>query len=224
MKTRTHPRNHWDIFRDRQRAEVAGAVIALVSQKGAPVTIAEIAERAGMSRRTFYKHFPSLGAAMLHTQTVVIDRIRAHADRSVPDGLNGRERLLASFQALVDLNCRQPQLMQFFSYFDFGFRHHGLTAEQHNELEELAAGQLHLPLDNIRAGQQDGSIRPDLDPETTAIAISNALVGVVQRLQVMDEYTDGRDPAAQRLAAFELQAWRIYLTPRWRAEAAPGSR
>lgn len=217
METQAESRKHWDVFRDQQRAEVAQAVIALVAETDAPITIAEIADRAGMSRRTFYKHFPTLGAAMVHTHRVVIARILTYTEHPRHDDLNGLDRLIAGFQSLFDATQENPELIRFLSYFDFTFRRHGLTPEQRSEFGELYAGQLLLPIDLLHEGQRDGSIRPDLDARITAIAIGNATIGVLQRLQIMDEYTNGRDETAQRLLDLELDAWRSYLArPRHR--------
>ncbi|WP_040831274.1 TetR/AcrR family transcriptional regulator [Nocardia jiangxiensis] len=211
METPADTRKHWDVFRDRQRAEVAEATIALVAETDAPVTISEIADRAGMSRRTFYKHFPTLGAAMVHTHSVVVDRIRAHAERAQHRDLNGLGRLIAGCRSLFDAGKEHPEFIRFLSYFDFTFRRHGLTPEQLAEFGELYAGELLLPIELLHVGQRDGSIRTDLDARSTAIALGNATIGVLQRLQIMDEYTNGRDEAAQALFDLELEAWRTYL-------------
>ncbi|WP_327099084.1 TetR/AcrR family transcriptional regulator [Nocardia vinacea] len=211
MQTPADPRKYWDIFRDQQRAEVAEATIALVAETDAPVTIAEIADRAGMSRRTFYKHFPTLGAAMVHTHSVVVGRLRAHAERGQSDHINGLDRLIAGCRSLFDASKEHPELIRFLSYFDFAFRRHGLTPEQRAEFSKLYTGELLLPMDLLHEGRRDGSIQADIDARTTAIALGNATIGILQRLQIMDEYTNGRDEAAQRLFDLELEAWRTYL-------------
>lgn len=214
MESRAETRTYWDVFRDQQRAEVAEAVIALVAETDAPVTIAEIADRAGMSRRTFYKHFPTLGAAMVHTHRVVVHRLLTGTEHARNADLNGLERLIAGCRSLFDVGKESPELIRFLSYFDFAFRRHGLGPEPRAEFGALYAGQLLLPIELLREGQHDGSIRTDIDARTTAIALGNATMGVLQRLQIMDEYTNGRDETAQQLFGLELAAWRAYLTCR----------
>ncbi|UGQ12091.1 TetR/AcrR family transcriptional regulator [Yinghuangia sp. ASG 101] len=212
MEVRADTRNYWDVFRDRQRTGVAQAVIALVSEVEAPLTIAEIADRAGMSRRTFYKHFPTLGSAMVHTHRVVIEQILTHTQHTQQADLNGLDRLLAGFRALFDIAKERPELIRFLSYFDFTFRRHGLTSEQRAEFGARQTGHIvQLPMQALQEGQADGTIRSDLDVRTTVVAMGNSVVGILQRLQIMDEYTNGHDETAQRLFDLELEAWRTYL-------------
>jgi AcrR family transcriptional regulator len=202
---------YWDVFRDQQRAEVAHAVIALVAETDAPVTISDIADRAGMSRRTFYKHFPTLGAAMVHTHRTVIDRILGPAEHAQDKGLNGLDRLIAGCHALFAVSREQPELIRFLSYFDFTFRRHGLTDEQRAEFGKLYADRVLLPIELLHQGRRDGSIRTDIDADAAAIALGNAVMGVLQRLQIMDEYTSGQDETAANLFGLEIEAWRTYL-------------
>ncbi|CAO5226642.1 hypothetical protein FAGKG844_1060003 [Frankia sp. AgKG'84/4] len=67
------PEGQWDEFRQSQRELIADAVIRAASQApGVPIDVTLVASTAGMSRKTFYKYFDSLGDAVLFTQTAVL--------------------------------------------------------------------------------------------------------------------------------------------------------
>ncbi|UGQ11702.1 hypothetical protein LO772_33875 [Yinghuangia sp. ASG 101] len=148
----------------------------------------------------------------MRTHRFVIERIRASGQGAQHDGLNGPDSLFAGFRALSDLVGEQPELIRFLGYFDCTFRRRGLTPEQRAELGEPHQ-MVVLPVELLRQGQRDGSVRTDADATTAAVAVGNAAFGILQRLQATDEYTTGRDEAAQRLFDLEPDVWRGYLSP-----------
>ena len=63
----------------------------------------------------------------------------------------------------------------------------------------------------FRAGQDDGSIRSDLEPEVTVGAMSSAVIGLVQRqIAITSSAPDPR--ALLDMTALEIAAWRAFLS------------
>lgn len=212
----TSPR--WETLRDQQEAAVAGAIIAIVAEDPSRLTVAEVAQRAEISRQTFYKQFVTLEAAVATTQGRVIAVLGSRIGETLaatPPAANGLERLLQIQEAAFEIFTADPEMLRFTSFYDFSFRVHRMSEadrEQH-PLAPSPEGDAGL-YDLIRAGQRDGSIDPTLPVEATWRALSTSMLGVIQRLQIQDDWTDGRDEAARETFATMLAVWRRTLAGR----------
>lgn len=204
----------WERFRDAQRAGIAAAIIELVNEQDSVITIAQIADRAGVSRPTFYKYFPTLGAAMLYVHRHVIDTIGKHGRQSPADeDLDGLTQFLQQMGTIAALVRDRPDLIRFTSYFDFTFRRHGLTDDERRALHELEGTLMRFARELFRKGQQDGSIRPELDIAHMVEVIGANILGLAQRALVTADDPSARDIDIERHFATALDAWRAYLTP-----------
>ncbi|MGN9837181.1 TetR/AcrR family transcriptional regulator [Nonomuraea sp. H19] len=214
MPTTQLANESWERFRDAQRAGIAAAIIELVNEQDSVITIAQIADRAGVSRPTFYKYFPTLGAAMLHVHRQVIDTIAEHGQQSPSEeDLDGLTQFLQRMSALASLARVRPDLIRFTSYFDFTFRRHGLTDDEHRALQELEVALMEIARESFRKGQQDGSIRPELDIPHMVEVIGASILGLAQRALVTADDPSAREIDIERHFATALDAWRAYLTP-----------
>ncbi|MEI5672668.1 MULTISPECIES: TetR/AcrR family transcriptional regulator [unclassified Nocardioides] len=205
----------WEALRGEQEAAVAAAIIAVVAEDPSGLSVAEVAQRAGISRQTFYKQFTSLEAAVAVTQQrVVTDLGRRIAEdlASGPPPTDGLERLLRIFEASFEIFAADPATLRFTSFYDFSFRVHRMSAADREEhpLAPPADGEGGMH-DLLRAGQLDGSIDPSLPVETTWRALSTSMLGVIQRLQIQDDWTDGRDSAARATYAAMIAVWKKTL-------------
>src|ERR1700712_909043 len=148
----------WSPLRDQQRSAVVAAVIQTIAE-GASLTVADLADRANMSRPTFYKYFPTLGSALLHTHQVVLSGMESHiADRMPAPSLPAAERLVATFDISFDYLREHIDVLRFFSFFDFTFRRFGLTEEERTELGRIVAESGDQTQSLFVEGQTDGSI------------------------------------------------------------------
>ncbi|UUU28469.1 TetR/AcrR family transcriptional regulator [Streptomyces sp. CA-210063] len=204
----------WERFRDTQRAGIVAAIIELVNEQDSVITIAQIADRAGVSRPTFYKYFPTLGAAMLHVHRQVIDTIAEHGRQSpAEEDLDGRTQVLQRMATFASLASVRPDLIRFSSYFDYTFRRHGLTDDELRALHEREAFLMEIARESFRKGQQDGSIRPELDIPQTVEVIGESILGLAQRALVTADGPSAREIDIEQHLAMALDAWRAYLTP-----------
>jgi AcrR family transcriptional regulator len=204
----------WAPVRDSQKNAVVAAILASVD-RGDAVTIADLAEHAGMSRPTFYKYFPTLGAAMLHTHRTLLAAMQQYVSEHLPDSSRpALDRLLASFDLSFEYTREHREVLRFFSFFDFSFRRFGLSVEEHEELARIVADSGDHTQDLLIEGQSDGSIHPDLPIEQTVMAVSGSVLGLAQRLLIQDEYaSDDDDERARAAHALVLDAWRVKLRP-----------
>ena len=210
MTTRT---DRWDEFRDQQRNDIVKAVIAAVANAdGEALNVTEVVDVAGISRKTFYKYFESLSAALLYAQDQVQQQITALAGDSVAAGANGRERFLGMLSYVATVSRQNPELIRFTNYFDHTFRGEGLSAGRRLQRDEQADDGGEAIAEAFRDGQADGSIRPELDSATNIFATGNSIIGLVQRFQVVGR----RDDPELMQASIDLlvDVWRDHLTPR----------
>jgi AcrR family transcriptional regulator len=147
-----------------------GAAAALFVERGyEDTTMADIAERAGTSRRTAFNHFPSKGdIPMLWTRRmadVAVDVIARSAGDPAP------ERIRAYFGLISRLVEAEPELTRQMML--------GWTAAtgpiryESQLLADLA------PL--LREGQERGQVGPAIDVAEAARTLSDVYMGVVFR-------------------------------------------
>jgi len=207
----------WEALREAQEAAVAAAVIAIVADDPANLNVAAIAERAGISRQTFYKQFDSLELAVVTTHRRVVHELPTRIGQRMEVGVlpaNGLERLLRIFEAFFEVYTDDPALLRFTTYYDFSFRVHRMSAadrETHPLVPPSYSGGGAM-YDMFRAGQRDGSIDPRLEVERTMRALTTSLLGVIQRLQIQDDWTDGRDQAARETYTAMIEFWGATLS------------
>lgn len=196
-----------DAFRERQRADIAGALIELVTSSGfAAVNVTDLARAAGMSRKTFYKYFPSIEAALVYTQKMVLTKMRTAVE---PRQESGKDRFLRQLRGVTDFTLEHPEQMIFMSFFDFAVKER-ISASDREAYEEFT---VHLVDDSVSAflqGQRDGSIDAGLPALETTIASANAVLGLAQRC--LNSPVIGKDKQLiVRLIDAELHAWASVL-------------
>lgn len=146
------------------------AAAALFVERGyEDTTMADIAERAGTSRRTAFNHFPAKGdIPMLWTRRmadVAVDVITESAGDPAP------ERIRAYFRLISELVEAEPELTR---QMMLGWT--AATGPIRYESQLLADL---TPL--LRDGQERGEIRPAVDVGEAARTLSDTYMGVIFR-------------------------------------------
>ena len=174
----------------------------------------DLADRAGITRPTFYKYFPTLGAAVLYTARTLIAQLEEYLEPRLPKGANAREQLLARFDLSFEYARSHPEITRFFSYYDFSFREQGLSGDEDAERASIShvAGDPFFEL--FKAGQQEGSIDPALPPDITYLALVTSMTGTGQRLLIEDTWTTGSDRRAKGVHKSLITMWRQALSPK----------
>src|ERR1700733_14909378 len=85
------------VVREAQRARMLAAMVQAVADKGyARVAVADVIERAGVSRKTFYEQFANKEDCFLAAYDAGVDRLLAAIDETVkapaPDWLGAARR------------------------------------------------------------------------------------------------------------------------------------
>ncbi|GAA2987165.1 TetR/AcrR family transcriptional regulator [Streptomyces fulvorobeus] len=149
---------------DRSRRAIHDAALALIAEAGyGRTTIEGIAARAGVGKQTIYRWWPSKAAVLLEAFTDLAERAAEAAGepRGLPDTGDLAADLKRVLRATVD-ELNDP-------VFEGPTR--ALTAEGivDPELgaqfaEKLLAPQVQLYVTRLRAAQEAGQLRADIDP------------------------------------------------------------
>jgi AcrR family transcriptional regulator len=196
-----------DAFREQQRAAVAAALIDLVGTSGfAAVNVSDLVRVAGMSRKTFYKYFPSIEAALIYTQKMVLTGMRTEP---APRHRSGLCRFLGQLHGIAELALEHPERMIFLSFFDFAVKG-SISAADREAYEAFTMRLVEESLSAFEQGRRDGSINAGLSATETVLASTNAVFGLAQRC-LNNPVTAKDKRLTGRLITAELRAWEAVL-------------
>ena len=165
--------------RGEKRPLILQAATDVFAEQGfASVTVAEIADRAGIGKGTVYEYFSSkdelLFAVFEWMNEKIFERIRSLLN----EGGTTRERL----QRMLDLGARitREQVEMQAVVLDFWSASRGTKVEERYNQACLTTFRAYrrLVADVIQEGQNTGELRSDVDPEAVAVMVVAAMDGL----------------------------------------------
>ncbi len=173
---------------ERTRREIMNAAVAMFCQSGYDAaSVAEICERAGVSKGAFYHHFPSkqsLFLAILEDWLVGIDAQLAQArqaDEPVPHSIR---RMADTIGAVFQVASGQlPMFMEFMVQASRDQTVWDATIAPYQTYQSQFAQML-------ADGKREGSIREELDVQSAAWVLIAFSVGVLLQGVVLPETAD----------------------------------
>ncbi|MER5198562.1 TetR/AcrR family transcriptional regulator [Streptomyces sp. NPDC002755] len=140
------------------RADVLDAAGALLLDRGmGTFTIEAVAERAGVSKTTIYKWWPSKGALALDGYFHAVESVLAF-----PDSDDLEADLTAQLHAFVRILTETPAGRVIAELIGQAQTDPELSAAL---LERYSGPRRELAVRRMRRAQADGQLRPDVDPE-----------------------------------------------------------
>jgi AcrR family transcriptional regulator len=189
------PRKVYQSHRENQRERILAAAEELFIQNGINgVTLGDIADSARLSRVTLYEYFPDKEEiAWAIFQKVVAEMRDDSRDECFQATGSGYQKLEEFTFYLLRRLETHPEQLRFIAVFNFLYGHAGSAARMRGALEQNWPGYYALPVEWIREGIQDGSVRVDVAAELTAAALFNLAAGMSSRFAllgnvVQDEY------------------------------------
>ncbi|KOT93056.1 MULTISPECIES: TetR/AcrR family transcriptional regulator [Streptomyces] len=157
-------RPHPDATRRSQRSRQAiyDAALALVGEVGYPKTTIEgIAARAGVGKQTIYRWWSSKADVLLEAFLDLGEQAAGQEAYAIPDTGDLAADLKAVLRATVD-ELRDPR----FETPSRALAAEGVVNEQLGRefVAKLLEPSLQLYVDRLRAAQEAGQVRPDIDP------------------------------------------------------------
>ncbi len=96
---------------EMQRSRLLSAAVTAVNEEGyANVTVADITERARVSRRTFYDLFENREACLAALMQDILDGIESEISRAGLEGLSWQQRVRGGLIAILSFLDREPAL------------------------------------------------------------------------------------------------------------------
>jgi len=150
----------------------------------------EIAEAAGINRRTLYRYFPTKEELAFAVEVAVIAKLHLEPELKTMDmeGRNGFEKVSLFFEtvSLVGLE----HLIRYTAEFDSYFR----DEYPSQSLEEDFIARIDPERDSlysfVREGWEDGSIRNDLSPLEIFMFVNQNFLGFFQRLILREKHLE----------------------------------
>lgn len=109
QRLRPGPGNEREEVERNQRELLSAAFVATVAERGyASTRVADVIARAGIPRKTFYRHFDNLHDCALQTLETIVAGTEASMAVALERDGSWDQRLRAYFKALIDLVIAQP--------------------------------------------------------------------------------------------------------------------
>lgn len=198
-------------IRQEQIAQAALSLLATHGLKG--LSVGAVARRIGLVPSAIYRHFKNkeqmLDAALDFIRSKVFENFKAVCEQ-VSDPLDRLERLLLLNVRMIREFQAMPRIV-FSEGFYSGYP--GRKAKAY----AMVRGYLNKVEEIIRQGQQEGRIRPDLDPATVSVMFW----GMLPPVAILWHVSDGRFDVTKQTE----RAWRIFREAIQRAtEIAPSEK
>ncbi|WP_062202269.1 TetR/AcrR family transcriptional regulator [Demequina salsinemoris] len=169
--------------RERRRQELIDAARALFLERGFDqVMIDDIADRCGVTRRTVYRYFATRDHVALAVEIDVLERwgvllgqLGGHWSGTAADRLRAA---FADVEALIDEHADEVRFTQVFDVQLGGSESSELSAQFQDAVLALLAPIVAV----LRLGERDGTLRLADSPEVTASTLTNAYLGLAQRV------------------------------------------
>jgi len=154
--------------RETRRRRILAAARRLAAKEGIENTrMEDVARAAGCTRRTLYAYFQSWDDLFLLVFAEYLTARWQHQTDAMAEADTGLAKLRRWGEAYFDYAQRHPQSLRVQFFWDFrGIHPERLSPEVQAALEEAVEPLVSGMREIFRAGQADGSIKPDLDPDT----------------------------------------------------------
>ncbi len=191
--------------KERRRRELVEAARTLFLERGVDqVLIDDIAVRCGVTRRTVYRYFPTRDHVAFAVEIDVLERwAELLVDLSAGWTGTGSERLsraLRDIEAIVDDHADEVRFTQVFDVQLGGTESRELEERFHEAIRGLLAPLVEV----LRVGEGDQTLRLVASPETTASTLTNAYLGLAQRVYGFGERLSQEQAVEPRQMLTEL--------------------
>lgn len=191
------------IKNERVAAAVAAAAELYLTSGIGEAKMTDIAQQAQIGVASLYRYFGTkqlftvkVGAYIWKTTMMKLEPIYTGEDYLNKTGIAQVEELLNMFHVLMR---EHRPFLRFLSEFDiFVVREH-LAPAQLSEYESCALNMLPVMTAAIRKGIDDGTIRPDVDPNVFYYAVTDSLLSMCEKF-VWGNVPNNEDPTRNNQA------------------------
>ena len=146
----------------------------------------EIAQKAGVDKRTIYRYFKSKEALAFVIWGQVLEMVLEKGMTAT--GKNGYEKLADSLALYVETALAHPEIIRFLGEFDHLFSGDYPDVEEAKLFVDYVKTHENAFSIYLKEGVRDKSIRDDLDIALTASTLSNIMIALCQRVIIRDKH------------------------------------
>ncbi len=178
------------------------------------VTLDEISKRAGVTKRTLYKHFPSKVALYINMLESYLETVRLEIARTAEFESSSDKKFLALINNVVDFFRNNEELMLKISSMDIG--------QLSNTIPQKLLDRLHNIIDSIvqdvvkivEKCQQEGVIM-DYNPRLLVHLVISILIGIYSYVDLQDMFSPADiKPEALFRAFFKILSEDVVKIPK----------
>ena len=168
--------------KEQRRQDILDAAEKIFFRKGfQDTTVDDIAEQAELSKGTVYLYFKSkeelASAIVYHGISIMNDAFRKASD-SREKGIEKIEEIGKAFFTFYREHTDHARFMRSLGQL----RQQGHSCGQQKKIAKKSGEGMQIMAEAITAGQKDGSIRKDLDPLMTALALAAFSQGILEMI------------------------------------------
>jgi len=183
-----------------RQKQIAGAALGIISDTGLKgLSIAGTARRVGIVPSAVYRHFKNkeemLDAVLDLIQENLFGNIKKACEKTT-DPLERLRHLLMLHINLIIGNRSIPRVIFSEDLYN------GHPERKTKVYNQIIKAYLEKVAEIVRLGQQDGRIRPDLEPDTVSVMF----LGIIQPAGILWHMSEGRFDAIRHVET----AWKIF--------------
>ncbi len=167
-----------------RREQIAEAVLSFVAAHGVNrLSMAQVARRVGLVPSGIYRHFKNKDEMIL----AALDRIEARLQANIRAAAEENPNPLEQLRGLLMRHVRVIREGRAVPRIIFSDDAHSGHPARKQRVQQILGAYLGRIAELVRQGQQEGKIRPELDPATAALM----LIGIVVPAGILWHVTDG---------------------------------
>jgi AcrR family transcriptional regulator len=171
------------------KASIVPKALDLFYQKGIPgVAMMDIAEKCSIGIATLYRYFKEKKAIVIPSGTLLWNRKKEEFEKiygqGIKSGKDGYGILKNLYSYFLELFEKEPEFFRFLADFD-AFLLREKPEEQEMDAYDSVLGEIKDVFHKaVTRGQEDGSVRKDIDFGPTYYSFSKALLGLGEKLSM----------------------------------------
>ena len=156
------------------KGRIVDAALALATERPwRAISLRDIAERVGINIATLHYHVPSKEALVELLASSMRDEFIAQQERRPREGLSSLEMLRGEFADFRETELENPELHQVMVELA---ERAGRDKKVAAVIRPMQAYWREQVVAVLRQGRDDGSFRPDIDPEAAASMVIGAMI------------------------------------------------
>ena len=162
----------------RRKLILTAAEKVFFSKKGENATMDDVAAKAELSKGTLYLYFKNKEDILYALAAKGVDQLAKKLGLSYSENDTGKEQLSKIADAFIEFADKNPR------YFSLILKFENKTIKYKHEIQEklLIEPALDILYKTLKKGQQDNTIRKDIEVRNMVAIIWSEMLGVLQTL------------------------------------------